>query len=104
MPWKTKGDDLKNEIKTVIDKIGSKEELDKLKAKVIHLEQNSGGASKPRNIALDILLSFVTLNSIFNYVINIYIYSIIELLVSCLLVIKKKKTKNFSLLFLIEIT
>lgn len=31
----------------------NEKELDKFKAKVIHLEQNSGGASKPRNIALD---------------------------------------------------
>lgn len=33
---------------------GCKEiELDKLKAKVIHLEENSGGASVPRNVGID---------------------------------------------------
>lgn len=37
----------------IVDDGCHENELDKLKAKVIHLEQNSGGASKPRNIGLD---------------------------------------------------
>ena len=37
----------------IIDDGCNEKELDKLKAKVIHLEKNSGGASRPRNIGLD---------------------------------------------------
>lgn len=37
----------------VIDDGCNEKRLDNLKAKVIHLENNSGGASKPRNIGLD---------------------------------------------------
>lgn len=37
----------------IIDDGCNEKELDKFKAKVIHLEENSGGASKPRNIGLD---------------------------------------------------
>lgn len=38
----------------IIDDGCNEKELDKLKAKVIHLPTNSGNASKPRNIGLDI--------------------------------------------------
>lgn len=45
---------LTNEIEWIIIDDGCNEkELDKLKAKVIHLKENSRGASKPRNIGLD---------------------------------------------------
>ena len=45
---------LKEEIEWIIIDDGSNEkELDNLKAKVIHLEENSGGASVPRNVGLD---------------------------------------------------
>lgn len=37
----------------IIDDGCNEKELDKLKANVIHLPTNSGGASKPRNIGLD---------------------------------------------------
>lgn len=40
----------------IVDDGCNEQELAKLKAKVIHLEQNSGGASKPRNVALDIAI------------------------------------------------
>lgn len=38
----------------IVDDGCNEKELDKLKAKVIHLPTNSGGASKPRNVALNI--------------------------------------------------
>ena len=38
----------------IIDDGCNEKELDKFKAKVIHLKDNSGGASVPRNIGLDI--------------------------------------------------
>ena len=38
----------------IIDDGCNEKELDKLNAKVIHLPENSGGASKPRNVGLDI--------------------------------------------------
>lgn len=45
---------LTNQIEWIIIDDGCNElQLDNLKAKVIHLEQNSGGASVPRNIGLD---------------------------------------------------
>lgn len=45
---------LTNEIEWIIVDDGCHEEkLDSLKAKVIHLQKNSGGASKPRNTGLD---------------------------------------------------
>lgn len=45
---------LNNKIEWIIVDDGCNEkELDKLKAKVIHLPTNSGNASKPRNIGLD---------------------------------------------------
>jgi glycosyltransferase involved in cell wall biosynthesis len=45
---------LDNEVEWLIIDDGCQEkELDNLKAKVIHLEENSGGASVPRNIGLD---------------------------------------------------
>lgn len=45
---------LNDEVEWIIVDDGCNEkELDNLKAKVIHLEQNSGGASTPRNIGLD---------------------------------------------------
>lgn len=37
----------------IVDDGTNEKELDKLKARVIHLEENSGGASKPRNIGID---------------------------------------------------
>ena len=37
----------------IIDDGTDEKELDKLKTKVIHLKENSGGAGKPRNIGLD---------------------------------------------------
>ena len=37
----------------IVDDGCNESELDKLKAKVIHLEENSGGASVPRNSGLD---------------------------------------------------
>ena len=37
----------------IVDDGCNEKELDILKAKVIHLDQNSGGASKPRNVGLD---------------------------------------------------
>ena len=37
----------------IIDDGCNEKELDKLKAKVIHLEKNSGGAGKPRNIGIE---------------------------------------------------
>ena len=37
----------------IVDDGCHEKELDKLKAKVIHLEHNSGAAGKPRNIGLD---------------------------------------------------
>lgn len=37
----------------IVDDGTNEKELDTLKAKVIHLEENSGGASIPRNIGLD---------------------------------------------------
>lgn len=37
----------------IIDDGCNEKELDNLNAKIIHLEKNSGGASKPRNIGLD---------------------------------------------------
>ncbi len=37
----------------IVDDGCNEKELDKLKANVIHLPTNSGGASKPRNIGLD---------------------------------------------------
>ena len=46
---------LTDEIEWVIIDDGCNEkELDTLKANVIHLEKNSGGASKPRNIGLEV--------------------------------------------------
>ena len=46
---------LNEEIEWIIIDDGCNEKyLDSLKAKVIHLETNSGGASKPRNVGLDI--------------------------------------------------
>lgn len=46
---------LKEEVEwIVIDDGCNEKELDNLKAKVIHLEENSGGASVPRNVGLDI--------------------------------------------------
>lgn len=46
---------LTNETEWIIVDDGCNEEyLDTLNAKVIHLEKNSGGASKPRNVGLDI--------------------------------------------------
>lgn len=45
---------LTDEVEVIIIDDGCNEkELDNLKAKVIHLEHNSGGASKPRNVGLD---------------------------------------------------
>lgn len=45
---------LNNEVEVIIVDDGCNEkELDNLKAKVIHLEENSGGASIPRNVGLD---------------------------------------------------
>lgn len=45
---------LTNEVEWIIIDDGSKEKkLDKMKAKVIHLEKNSGNASYPRNVGLD---------------------------------------------------
>lgn len=38
----------------LVDDGCNEKRLDKFKANVIHLEENSGGASKPRNVALDI--------------------------------------------------
>lgn len=38
----------------IVDDGCNEQELDKIKARVIHLEENSGGASVPRNIGLDI--------------------------------------------------
>lgn len=38
----------------IIDDGCNEKELDNLKAKVIHLKENSGTASKPRNIGLDV--------------------------------------------------
>lgn len=37
----------------IIDDGCNENELDSFKAKVIHLKENSGGASKPRNVGLD---------------------------------------------------
>lgn len=37
----------------IVDDGCNEKELDKLKAKVIHLPKNSGGAGKPRNVGLD---------------------------------------------------
>lgn len=37
----------------IIDDGCNETELDKLNAKVIHLKENSGGASKPRNVGID---------------------------------------------------
>lgn len=37
----------------IVDDGCNEKELDKFKAKVVHLPENSGGASKPRNIGLD---------------------------------------------------
>lgn len=37
----------------IIDDGCNEKELDKIQAKVIHLDKNSGGASKPRNVGLD---------------------------------------------------
>lgn len=46
---------LTEEVEWIIIDDGCNElRLDSLKAKVIHLQENSGGASKPRNIGLDI--------------------------------------------------
>ena len=46
---------LTKEIEWIIVDDGCNEKaLDNLKAKVIHLPNNSGGASRPRNVALDI--------------------------------------------------
>ena len=46
---------LNNQVEWIIVDDGCNElELDKLKAKVIHLDTNSGGASKPRNTGLDV--------------------------------------------------
>lgn len=46
---------LTNEIEWIIIDDGCNEkELDTLKANVIHLEKNSGGASKPRNVGLEV--------------------------------------------------
>ena len=43
-----------DEVEWIIIDDGSKEkELDKMNAKVIHLEKNSGNASYPRNVGLD---------------------------------------------------
>ena len=45
---------LRKDVEVIIVDDGCNEnELDKLKAKVIHLPTNSGGASKPRNVGLD---------------------------------------------------
>ena len=45
---------LDNDIEWIIvDDVCNEKELDNIKAKVIHLEKNSGGASVPRNIGLD---------------------------------------------------
>ena len=45
---------LTDEVEWIIIDDGCNEtRLDELKAKVIHLEKNSGGASKPRNVGLD---------------------------------------------------
>ena len=45
---------LTEDIEWIIADDGCNEkELDELKAKVIHLEENSGGASKPRNVGID---------------------------------------------------
>ncbi len=45
---------LTNEVEWIIVDDGCNEkELDSLKAKVIHLEENSGGASIPRNVGID---------------------------------------------------
>lgn len=46
---------LNNKVEVIIVDDGCNEhELDSFKAKVIHLEENSGGASVPRNVGLDI--------------------------------------------------
>lgn len=37
----------------IVDDGCNEKDLDKLKARVIHLEKNSGGASKPRNVGID---------------------------------------------------
>lgn len=37
----------------IVDDGCNEKELDKLKAKIIHLEENSGTASRPRNVGLD---------------------------------------------------
>lgn len=45
---------LREDVEVIIVDDGCNEkELDKFKAKVIHLPENSGGASKPRNVGLD---------------------------------------------------
>lgn len=45
---------LTDEVEVILVDDGCNEkELDNLKANVIHLEKNSGGASKPRNVGLD---------------------------------------------------
>ena len=52
---KVLGPQLNEEVEWIIVDDGcGEEELDSLPAKVIHLEENSGGASKPRNVGLDV--------------------------------------------------
>lgn len=63
----------------IVDDGCNEKELDKLKAKVIHLPENSGGASKPRNVGLDIAkgkyIAFIDSDDI---VTKDYIYRIIK--------------------------
>ena len=63
----------------IVDDGCNEKELDKLKAKVIHLPENSGGASKPRNVGLDMArgkyIAFIDSDDIVS---KDYIYRIIK--------------------------
>ncbi len=71
---------LTNEVEVIIIDDGCDEKaLDKFKAKVVHLEKNSGGASTPRNVGLDLARGkFVSFIDADDMVSNDYISKILE--------------------------
>ena len=63
----------------IVDDGCNEKELDSLKAKVIHLPTNSNGASRPRNVGLDIATGkYITFIDSDDYVLDNYIEKILS--------------------------
>jgi glycosyltransferase involved in cell wall biosynthesis len=63
----------------IVDDGCNEKSLDSLKAKVIHLPTNSNGASRPRNVGLDIATGkYITFIDSDDYVLDNYIEKILS--------------------------